>query len=166
MPQIDPTCFIAANAVVVGDVRIGAYSSVWFGCVLRGDVQAIRVGAGSNIQDGSVIHVTSGGQGTHIGDRVTIGHMALLHACTLEDEAFVGMRAVVMDNARIARHAMLGAGALLTPGKQVASHQLWLGSPANYARNLTADEIAEITNRAEHYVVLGREYKIAGEQGS
>lgn len=158
-PTIHPTAFIAPGAVVVGDVTIGPESSVWFGCVLRGDVNVIRVGARTNIQDGTVVHVTSGGQGTHIGDDVTIGHMVLLHDCTLEDASFVGMKAALIDKARVESHAMVGAGALVTQGKVVAKNQLWVGSPAKYWRDLRDEEIEEIKNRATHYVRLAQAYR-------
>ena len=142
MPKIHETAFIAENAVIIGDVEIGAGSGVWYGCVLRGDVNVIRVGENSNIQDGTVVHVSSTTQGTYIGNNITIGHMALLHACTLEDGCFIGMKACVMDDATVASGAMVGAGAMVTPRKQVPSGQLWLGSPARYARDLSEQERA------------------------
>lgn len=159
MPKIDPTAFVAPGAVVVGDVEIGAYSSVWFGCVVRGDVNVVRIGARTNIQDGTVVHVTSGGQGTHIGSNVTIGHMALLHDCTLDDYSFVGMKAAVIDRARVESYAMIGSMALVTQDKVVQSGQLWVGSPAKYWRDLKDEEREEITRRAEHYVKLAAAYK-------
>jgi gamma-carbonic anhydrase len=157
-PTIDPTAYIAPGAVVVGDVTIGAQSSVWFGCVLRGDVNVIRIGARTNIQDGTIVHVTKGGQGTHIGDDVTIGHMALLHDCTLDNHSFIGMKAVIIDKARVESFAMVGAGALVTQNKIVQSGQLWVGNPAKYWRDLKPEERAEIEERAKHYVRLGTEY--------
>lgn len=159
MPKIDPTAFIAPGAVVVGDVEIGAHSSIWFGCVVRGDVNVVRIGARTNIQDGTVVHVTSGGQGTHIGNNVTIGHMALLHDCTLDDYSFVGMKAAVIDRARVESYAMIGSMALVTQDKVVKTGQLWVGSPAKYWRDLKDDEREEITRRAEHYVKLAAAYK-------
>jgi carbonic anhydrase/acetyltransferase-like protein (isoleucine patch superfamily) len=108
-PKIHPTAFIAPGAVIVGDVEIGAESSIWFGCVLRGDVNVIRVGARTNIQDGTIVHVTKGGQGTHIGDEVTVGHMVLLHDCTLADRSFIGMKAAIIDRAKVESMAMVGA---------------------------------------------------------
>jgi carbonic anhydrase/acetyltransferase-like protein (isoleucine patch superfamily) len=173
-PKIDPRAFVAPGAVVIGDVEIGPESSVWFGCVLRGDVNFIRIGARSNIQDGTVIHTASGqqparlgpgaskipenGYPTIIGDDVTIGHMALLHACTLKDNSFVGMQAGVMDGAVIESHAMLAAGGLLTPGKTIAKNQLWAGTPAKYLRDLTEADIAQFDLRASQYAALGTEY--------
>ena len=158
-PKIDPTAFIAPGAVVIGDVVIGAESSVWPGCVLRGDVHVIRVGARTNIQDGTIVHVTSGGQGTHIGSGVTVGHAVLLHDCTIEDNAFVGMKSCVMDKAVIKSHGMLATGALLTAGKTVATGQLWSGSPAKFWRDLKPEEIEEFHHRAEHYVNLAKSYR-------
>ncbi len=159
MPTIDPTAFIAPGAVVAGDVRIGSQSSVWFGCVLRGDVNVIRVVARTNIQDGTIVHVTRGGKGTHIGDDVTIGHMALLHDCTFESESFIGMNATVIDKARVERLAMVGAGALVTQGKVVPGKQLWVGNPAKYWRDLNDEELDEIKRRADHYVGLAEDYR-------
>ena len=128
----------------------------------------IRVGRGTNIQDGTIVHVnhdpagdhrvTGGGMPTFIGDRITIGHMALIHACTLEDECFVGMRAVVMDQAVVESRAMVAAGALVTPGKRVVSGQLWAGSPARPGRDLSAEERNKLTNIAGHYAKLAAEY--------
>lgn len=158
MPQIDASAFIAPGAVIIGDVVIGAEASIWPGCVLRGDVNIIRVGARTNIQDGTIVHVTSGGQGTHIGADVTIGHAALLHDCTIEDRAFVGMKSCIMDKARICSHAMLATGALLTNGKTIPTGQLWAGSPAKYWRDLRPDEIEEINQRVPHYVALAQSY--------
>ncbi|WP_119169181.1 gamma carbonic anhydrase family protein [Algihabitans albus] len=168
-PRIHPDAFVAETAVVIGDVEIGPGSSIWYGCVLRGDVNTIRIGARTNIQDGTVIHVnrprdgsdyreSGGGMATLIGDQVTVGHSALLHACTLEDRAFVGMRATVMDQAVVARQGMVAAGALVTPRKQVASGQLWSGSPAKPMRDLSQEEIDGFGPQADHYARLGATY--------
>ncbi|HCI45686.1 MAG TPA: gamma carbonic anhydrase family protein [Rhodospirillaceae bacterium] len=159
MPKIHETAFIAENAVIIGDVEIGAGSGVWYGCVLRGDVNVIRVGENSNIQDGTVVHVSSTTQGTYIGNNITIGHMALLHACTLEDGCFIGMKACVMDDATVASGAMVGAGAMVTPRKQVPSGQLWLGSPARYARDLSEQERAYLIESPAHYARLAQTYR-------
>jgi carbonic anhydrase/acetyltransferase-like protein (isoleucine patch superfamily) len=127
-PRIHPTAWIAPTAVIIGDVEIGPETGIWYGCVVRGDVNEIRIGARTNIQDGTVIHVAAEGQGTYIGDEITVGHMVLLHACTVESNAFVGMKSCVMDGSYVERHAMVAAGALLTPGKRVPSGELWGGS--------------------------------------
>ena len=155
-PDIDPTCFIGAGARVIGDVVIGPDSSIWYNCVLRGDVNIIRIGRDTNIQDGTVIHVATRGNGTHIGDRVTVGHMALLHDCVLEDDSFVGMGAIVMDGARLESGGMLAAGAMLTPGKTVKSGDLWAGRPARFMRKLNEDDKALIAWSWAHYVRLAK----------
>lgn len=157
-PTIDPSAFVASTASVIGDVVIGPESGIWFGCVLRGDVNVIRVGAQTNIQDGTVIHCNHDGQGAHVGDRVTVGHMALLHDCTLEDDSFVGMKACVMDGATVESGAMVAAGALVTPGKRVLAGQLWAGSPARYMRDLSRDERERFVWSATHYAKLARDY--------
>ena len=158
LPQIATDAFIAANATVIGDVEIGAGSGIWFGCVLRGDVHSIRIGRMTNIQDGTVIHVSSGKAGTSVGDGVTVGHMAVLHACTLEDDSFVGMKACVMDFAVVESGAMVAAGALVAPGKRVRRGELWAGSPARLMRQLSEEEMAYFKTSAEHYAELARSY--------
>lgn len=150
--------FVAETACLIGDVRIGADSSIWYGCTLRGDVNNIKIGARTNIQDGTVIHVSSTTQGTYIGDDVTVGHMALLHACTIGNRAFIGMQACIMDDATVEDEAMVAAGALVTPGKVIPSGQLWGGSPAKYMRDLTKEELEFLKFSAERYVQLSREY--------
>ena len=175
LPKIAPDAFIAETAVVIGDVEIGSGSSIWYGCVLRGDVNKIRVGRDTNLQDGTIVHVnhdpagdyreTGGGMPTHIGDGVVVGHMALIHACTLEDGSFVGMRAVVMDQAVVESRAMVAGGALVAPGKRVASGQLWVGSPARPARELTREELDLIPYLARTYRELGADYLAGREAG-
>lgn len=158
-PKIDDTAFIAENAVMIGDVEIGAHSSIWYGCTLRGDVNNIRIGCRTNVQDHTLIHVSSTGQGTYIGDDVTIGHAALLHACTIGNLAFIGMQACVMDDAVVEDGAMVAAGALVTPGKRIPSGQLWGGSPARFMRDLTEEEVGFLKFSAERYAKLAQEYK-------
>ncbi len=166
-PSIAPDAFIAPTAIIIGDVEIGARASVWFGCVLRGDTNSIRVGAGTNIQDGTIVHCNhlpagvdpaTPGYRTTIGAGITIGHMAMLHACTLEDGCFVGMRAAVIDGAVVESRAMVAAGAMVTPGKRVKSGELWAGSPAKLMRSLTNEEIADFAYSAEHYCQLAASY--------
>ena len=157
-PRISPSAFVAGNSVVIGDVEIGDESSIWYNCVLRGDVNDIKIGARSNIQDGTVIHVSSTTQGTYIGDDVTVGHMALLHACTIGNRAFIGMKACVMDDAVVEDNAMVAAGALVTSGKRVLSGQLWAGTPAKYMRDLTLEEIEFLKFSAKRYVQLAKTY--------
>lgn len=160
-PTIDPTAFVADTARVIGDVVVGPDSGLWFGCVIRGDVNEIRIGARTNIQDGTIIHVASAGQGTYIGDDITVGHMAVLHACTLESGCFVGMKACVMDGAHVESGAMVAAGALVTPGKRVRSGELWAGSPARLLRALSAEDVAFFPHSAAHYAELARHYRLA-----
>lgn len=158
-PSLNDTVFVADTARIIGDVEIGADTGVWFGCVIRGDVNHIRIGARTNIQDGTTIHVTGGGHPTIIGDDITIGHMALLHACTLEDGSFVGMKACVMDGAVVESGAMVAAGALVTNNKRIPSGQLWGGSPARYMRDLTQDERDYIPVSARKYADLAALYR-------
>ncbi len=158
MPRIDASAFIAPGVSVVGDVEIGAGSSIWFGCVLRGDVNIIRIGRESNVQDGTVIHVTGGGDGTHIGDGVTVAHSVLLHDCRLEDGCFIGMQACVMDRAVVEEGAMVAAGALVTPGKRIPTGELWSGRPARKLRELSEAERAEIERIRGVYIRLSKEY--------
>ena len=158
-PKIASNSFIAPSADIIGDVEIGEDSNIWFGCTLRGDVNDIKIGKRTNIQDGTVIHTTTDFQGTYIGDDVTVGHAAILHACTVEDLGFVGMQALVMDGAIVRSKGMLAAGAMLTPGKEVPSGQLWAGRPAKYMRDLTKEELEFLNWSANHYVSLARDYQ-------
>ncbi|MGE3770444.1 MAG: gamma carbonic anhydrase family protein [Bdellovibrionales bacterium] len=163
-PIIHPTAFIAPGAVIIGDVEIGPDSSVWFGCVIRGDVNYIRIGARTNVQDGTVIHVAEGDSvadplPTIIGDDVTIGHMALLHACTVESRALIGMKSCVMDGCHVESESLVATGAVLTGGKRVLKRQVWAGVPAKHWRDLKDDEMELITVRAQQYVRLAQSYK-------
>ena len=155
-PTIAADVFIAPGAQVIGDVQLGAGASVWYNCVLRGDVAPIVVGARSNIQDGSVVHVTRSTTGTIIGDDCLIGHLAMIHGCVLEDHSFVGLGSIVMDGCVVETDAMLAAGALLTPGKRIPRGQLWAGRPAVYVRDLTAADIARNRAGAAGYVELAK----------
>jgi carbonic anhydrase/acetyltransferase-like protein (isoleucine patch superfamily) len=159
LPKIDASAFVASTAVVIGDVEIGPDSGIWFGCVIRGDVHRIRIGARTNIQDGTIIHCTLDKWGCTIGSDITIGHGAILHACTLEDGCFIGMGAIVMDNARVESGAMVAAGALVTPGKVVKKGELWGGNPAKPMRPLTEPELAFFPVSAQRYVNLAKDYK-------
>lgn len=164
-PQIHPSAFIASGAQIIGDVTIGEHASIWYNCVLRADLAPIRVGARSNVQDGTVIHVEGPQRGrdgpqlpTVIGEGALIGHMAVLHGCTIEDGGFVGMGAIVMDGARVASHAMLAAGALLPPGKVIPSGQLWTGRPARRARDLREEEMAGMQDQVDHYLEMASDH--------
>jgi gamma-carbonic anhydrase len=165
-PTIAATAFVAETAVVIGDVAIGEQASIWYGCVLRGDGNYIRVGARTNIQDGTIVHVNheregAAGTRTIIGADVTIGHMALIHACTLEDGCFIGMQACVMDGAVVESGAMVAAGALVTPGKRVKRGELWGGSPARRMRMLTESELKYFGYTVEHYLEMAESYRNA-----
>ncbi len=152
-PSVAPDAWIAPNATVIGDVEIGPQASVWFGCVLRGDTNRIRVGARSNIQDGCILHVNPGpGMECLIGDDVTVGHMAIVHAATLHEGAFVAMAAVVLDGAVIEPGGVLAAGAVLTPGKRIAAREMWAGTPARFVRVLGDEERARFALTAPSYV--------------
>lgn len=157
-PRISPQAFIAPGAAVVGDVEIGPDAGVWFGCVIRADVHRIRIGARTNIQDGSVLHVTRETHPTLIGEGVTIGHCVLIHGATLQDNCFIGMRATLMDGVVVESGAMVAAGALVTPGRRIPAGQLWAGSPAKYFRDLTPEDAAFFPVSAENYVKHAREY--------
>ncbi|WP_417844723.1 gamma carbonic anhydrase family protein [Thalassospira sp.] len=165
VPQIADTAFIAPNATIIGDVEIGPETGIWFGCVIRGDVHEIRIGARTNIQDLTMVHVAKGKFGTYIGDDVTIGHSAVIHACTLEDRSFVGMGATVMDGCVIEQGAMLGAGALLSPGKRIPAGELWAGVPARKVRELTQEEIEFFKVSADRYAGLAEEYRVGIASG-
>jgi len=162
MPTVAADAFVAPGAQVIGRVTLGPGSSVWFNCVLRGDAAPIVVGARSNIQDGSVVHVTRSTDGTFIGDDCLIGHLAIVHGCRLEDHSFVGLGAIVMDGCVIETDAMLAAGGLLTPGKRIAAGTLWAGRPAVFVRDLTPADIARNRAGAAGYVELARMYRGVG----
>ena len=153
-PRLGVGAWVAPTATVIGDVVLGPDASVWFGCVVRGDTAPIRVGARTNVQDGSVLHVTGNALPCTLGDDVTVGHMALVHACTLEDHAFVGMGAQVLDGAVIEEGGMLAAGGLLTPGKRIGRRELWSGRPARKVRDMGEEERARWDETARHYVEL------------
>jgi len=165
-PVLGAGSFVFHGAQIVGDVEIGEGASIWHNCVLRGDVNQIRVGARSNIQDGTVVHVSTRTYPTTIGRDVLVAHKAMLHGCQLLDNAFVGMGAIVMDNTVIEGDGMLAAGAMLTPGKTVRSGELWAGSPAKFMRKLTDAEIAKNRSMAEHYRLLAVQHEMdaRGEQ--
>ncbi|MBV1690002.1 gamma carbonic anhydrase family protein [Novosphingobium sp. G106] len=166
-PRIHSSAFIAPGCRIVGDVEIGPDASIWYNCVIRADVHRIVIGARSNIQDGTVVHCDSpkpkrpDGFPTIIGDDVLIGHMAMVHGSTLEDRAFVGLGAIVMDGCTIHSDGMLAAGALLTQGKVIESRQLWTGRPAKYLRDLTDDALADMRAGVKGYVINGKIHREA-----
>lgn len=159
-PRIDASAYIDAQALVIGDVEIGADASLWPNVVVRGDIQAIKIGANTNIQDGSVLHVSHdsefvpGGFPLTLGAAVTVGHMVVLHGCTIGDNCLIGMGSVIMDGAVAEAGAMLGAGSLVAPGKLIEGGYLWHGRPAQRVRPLTPEEQRYLRYSAEHYVRL------------
>ncbi len=161
LPVIHPTAYVAPNATIIGDVEIGPEASIWFGVVIRGDVHEIRIGARTNVQDLTMVHATQGRAGTYIGDDVTIGHGAVLHACVLEARCFVGMGAVVLDEAVVESEAMVAAGAVVTPAKRVPTGELWAGNPAKLMRPLKSGEREGLLASATRYVGYARGYQAA-----
>ncbi len=159
-PRVAADAFVAAGAILIGDVEIGRGSSVWFNCVLRGDVNRIRIGRGTSIQDMTMIHCSGLGASwpTLVGDEVTVGHMATIHGCVIEDRCLIGMRAIVMDGAVVERGAIVAAGALVPPGGRVPAGEVWAGMPARKLRDVAeADEVG-IETLARSYAALSREY--------
>lgn len=158
-PKLDSSVFCVDSAEIIGDVEIGAESSVWFQVVIRGDVNFIRIGERTNIQDGTVVHVTHDTHPTFIGDDVTIGHNVTLHGCKIGNRCLIGMGAVIMDAAEIADDAMVAAGALVTPGTKVPSGTLYAGSPAKYKRHLSDSEISDLKQSAQNYINYVESYR-------
>lgn len=158
-PELDSTVFCVDSADIIGDVEIDADSSIWYQVVIRGDVNHIRIGKRTNIQDGTVIHVTNKTNPTIIGDDVTIGHNATLHGCTIGSRCLIGMGAVVLDNVIIGDDVMIGAGALVTPGTIVPAGTLYVGSPAKYKRHLSVTEIESLKQSASNYLNYVARYR-------
>ncbi|KAH6756005.1 gamma carbonic anhydrase 1 [Perilla frutescens var. hirtella] len=160
-PVVDKNAFVAPSASLTGEVYVGPSSSIWYGCVLRGDVNSVSIGSGTNIQDNSLVHVAKSNLAgkvlpTLIGDNVTVGHSAVLHGCTVEDEAFVGMGATLLDGVVVEKHAMVAAGALVRPDTRIPSGEIWGGNPAKFLRKLKDDEIAFISQSAANYASLAQ----------
>jgi carbonic anhydrase/acetyltransferase-like protein (isoleucine patch superfamily) len=158
-PRVASSAFIAANATLIGDVEIAAHAGIWFGCILRGDGPGIEIGENSNLQDGTVVHVAARGLRTVVGRNVTVGHMALLHACEVQDEAFVGMHSTVLDGAVVESGAMVAAGALVPPGKIVRRGELWAGNPGQKLRNLNDKDYETFRRVAAQYVEMANAYR-------
>jgi len=158
-PKVDPSAFIAPGAIIMGDVEIGPEATIWPGVVIRGDVNYVRIGARTNLQDGTVVHVSRDKYPCVLGAGITVGHKALLHACRVEDGAFIGMSSTVMDGAVVEGGGMVAAGALVTPGKRVKSGEIWAGSPARFMRDISESEKAYALESVEVYCRLGREYR-------
>ncbi len=165
VPTLGLRVYVDEAARVIGDVQLGDDVSIWPGCVVRGDVNRIRIGARSNVQDGSIIHVAhdgpygpAGGAATIIGADVTIGHGAIVHACVIEDACLIGMGSIILDGAVVRQHGLVGAGAVIPPGKTVGRGELWLGNPARCVRSLSDREIEQLHYSAQHYVRLKDKY--------
>ncbi|MGC6424886.1 MAG: gamma carbonic anhydrase family protein [Lentimonas sp.] len=157
-PSIDPSAYVAKDAVVIGAVTLGPQSSVWHGCVLRGDIHSIEIGEASNVQDGTIVHLADD-YGVKVGDYVTIGHAAMIHACEIGDGCLIGMKATVLDGAVIGAESIVGAGALVTKGTIVPEGSLVLGMPAKVVRPLTPEERKSGRNLAEKYVTVSAAHK-------
>ncbi|MCC7256818.1 MAG: gamma carbonic anhydrase family protein [Gammaproteobacteria bacterium] len=160
VPQVAADAFVAASAAVIGDVHVGAGASVWFGAVLRGDVERLTIGPGTNVQDNAVLHADPGAP-LEIGARVTIGHLAMLHGCHVGDDALIGIGTIVMNHAHIGARCIVGAGALVTEGKSFPDGVLIVGSPARVVRELTAEDFARVAANTQRYVERARIYRQA-----
>jgi carbonic anhydrase/acetyltransferase-like protein (isoleucine patch superfamily) len=158
MPRVHPTAYIDSSAQVIGDVEIGEESSVWMAVVIRGDVNRIRIGRRSNVQDGTIVHVMKDTHATAIGDHVTIGHAAVIHGCTVEDRCLIGMGTILLNGARIGAGSIVAAGTLVVEGMEVPPQSLVMGSPGKVKRALTDAEVAGIQMYADRYVAYRLDY--------
>ena len=158
-PKIAPTAFIAEGVVIIGDVEIGEDASVWFGSVLRGDVNFIRIGARTNIQDMTMIHVNSRTDPTVLEDEITVGHRVTLHGCYIERGSLIGIGAILLDGVRVGAQSLVAAGSLLTPGTEIPPRSLVMGAPAKVKRELTDDEVAGLDRSWRNYVKLKNQYR-------
>lgn len=158
-PSVHPTAWIAPTAVLIGDVRIGPGANIWFNCVLRGDTNPVIIGARTNIQDGTVMHVDHDDYPTIVGDDVTVGHAAILHACRIENHAFIGMGTTILDGAVVEEGGMLAARGFLGPRKRIGRYELWMGNPAKFARAMDEAERARWADTVPHYMGLTARYK-------
>lgn len=159
LPTVDPTAYVDASAQVIGDVHIGAESSVWMNVVIRGDVNVIRIGARSNIQDGTIVHVMRDTHPTRVGDEVTVGHAVVLHGCTIDDRCLIGMGAQLLNGAEIGSDSIVAAGTLVTEETKIPPRSLVMGRPGKVKRPLTDDEVASIRDYAERYVGYRKDYE-------
>lgn len=157
-PNIHGSCFVAESAEVIGNVNVGENTSIWYNCVLRGDGNQIRIGNYTNIQDGTVVHISKE-YATEIGDYVTVGHKAIIHACKIGNNVLIGMGAIILDGAEIEDNVLVGAGSIVTPGKKIPSGSLVLGSPAKVVRKLTEEEINQLKQSAIDYVEYAKNHK-------
>lgn len=159
-PKIHESVYVTDDAVIIGDVEIGAESSVWFGSILRGDVNYIRIGERANVQDGTIIHVSSRTHPTVLEDEVTLGHRVTLHGCHIETGCLIGIGAIILDGARVGRNSLVAAGSLVTPNTQIPPRSFVLGSPAKVKRTLSDAEVSDLERFWRNYVALSRIYKI------
>jgi carbonic anhydrase/acetyltransferase-like protein (isoleucine patch superfamily) len=159
LPELGEDVYIAEGARVIGNVELGDQASVWYNAVLRGDLEKITIGARTNVQDGTVIHIESGQYATNIGEGVTIGHKALVHACTIGDNCLIGMGSIILDGAVIEDNCLVAAGAVVTPGKTFPAGSLIMGTPAKVVRELSDEEIEGFRESAAHYVELARRHR-------
>jgi carbonic anhydrase/acetyltransferase-like protein (isoleucine patch superfamily) len=157
-PQLGAGAWVADSAQLIGQVELGEDASVWFGAILRGDAERLRVGRGSNVQDGSVLHADPGFP-LILGEHVSIGHQVMLHGCSVGDGTLIGIQAVVLNGAKIGRHCLVGAGALITEGKEFPDGSMILGAPAKVVRQLTAEQVAGLQRIAEHYVENAKRFR-------
>ncbi len=164
-PRIHETAFVTQDAIIIGDVEIGEDASIWFGSIVRGDVNYIRIGNKTNVQDGTVIHVSSRTHPTVLEDRITVGHRVTLHGCHVESGCLIGIGAILMDGVRVGANSLVGAGSLLTPGTQIPPNSLVIGSPARVKREITEDELAFLDRSWRNYVELKRIYETTDDRG-
>ena len=157
-PKVDPNSWVASNAVIIGKVELKKDSNIWFNVTLRGDVEPIKVGEGSNVQDGSVVH-SDPGCPVIIGKNVTIGHLVMLHGCVIEDDCLIGIGSTILNKAKIGKNSIIGANALVTENKVIPERSLVLGSPGKIVRQVTDEEIKSIKENADHYVANYKKYK-------
>ena len=161
LPKLGRDVFVAPGTIIVGRVEIGDEASLWYNTVVRADVHEVKIGARTNLQDGTVVHVTGGRFGTYIGSDILIGHQCVIHGCTIHDRAFIGMRALILDGAVVESDSMVAAGAVVTPNKVVPTGELWAGAPAKFMRHLTPEEIERHKVATAGYVKNAKEHRAA-----
>jgi len=158
VPEVHPEAWVASNTTIIGKVRLEKNSSIWFNAVLRGDIELITIGEGSNIQDGSVLH-TDPGYPLTVGKRVTVGHMVMLHGCQISDDTLIGIGSIILNNAKIGKNCIVGANTLITENKVIPDNSLVVGSPGRVIRKVTDEEIKAILENGKHYVDFSKKYK-------
>ena len=158
VPEVHPEAWVASNASIIGKVKLEKNSSIWFNAVLRGDIELITIGEGSNIQDGSVLHTDTGYPLT-VGKRVTVGHMVMLHGCQISDDSLIGIGSIILNNAKIGKNCIIGANTLITENKVIPDNSLVVGSPGRVLRKVTDEEIKSVLENGKHYVDFSKKYK-------